>query len=155
MTEFDTHEKVAALVPHKGHMHLLDRVVSYNFDTVEVETEVDITDQSMFYEESYGGVPVWIGFEYMAQSVSVMTGLVGLETHTPPQMGFILSVTNFKAEKNVFPVGSTVHIWVRQTVRMDMAVTFEGKIFVGDEQVVSATMNTIEVDDPKKALGVE
>lgn len=27
MTEFDTHEKVAALVPHKGHMHLLDRVV--------------------------------------------------------------------------------------------------------------------------------
>jgi predicted hotdog family 3-hydroxylacyl-ACP dehydratase len=154
MTEFDTHEKVAALVPHKGHMHLLDRVVSYNFDTVEVETEVDITDQSMFYEESYGGVPVWIGFEYMAQSVSVMTGLVGLETHTPPKMGFILSVTNFKSETNVFPAGSTVHIWVRQTVRMDMAVTFEGKIFLNDKQVVAATMNTIEVDDPKKTLGV-
>ena len=154
MTEFDTHEKVASLVPHKGHMHLLDRVLAYNFENAEIETEVDITDKSMFYEESYGGVPVWIGFEYMAQSVSAMTGLVGLETHTPPQMGFILSVTNFRSEKNFFPVGSTVRIWVRQTVRMDMAVTFEGKIFIGNELVVSATMNTIEVDDPKKALGV-
>lgn len=154
MTEFDTHEKVAALVPHKGHMHLLDRVISYDFEKTEVETEVDITEKSMFFEESYGGVPVWIGFEYMAQSVSVMTGLVGLKTNTPPKTGFILSVTNFRSETNVFPVGSTVHIWVHQTVRMDMAVTFEGKIFVNDNLVATATMNTVEVDDSKKTLGV-
>ena len=108
MTEvFDTKDLVSELVPHKGKMLLLDRVRDYDLKENSITTEIDIARDNMFYEDELGGVPVWVAFEYMAQSVSVMTGLVGLATHTPPKMGFILSVTNFKSETNVFPAGST------------------------------------------------
>lgn len=154
MTEFDTREKLSRLVPHRGKMLLLDRIVSADLEQVRIVTEIDISDRSMFLSESLGGVPVWIAFEYMAQSVSALTGLFGLKTGTPPKMGFILSVTNFCAEKSVFPLGTTVRIEVRQTLRVDMTVTFEGKALVGGKDIARATINACEVDDPKKVLGV-
>ncbi len=154
MTEFDTREKLSCLVPHRGKMLLLDRIVSADLEQVRIVTEIDISDRSMFLSESLGGVPVWIAFEYMAQSVSALTGLFGLKTGTPPKMGFILSVTNFCAGKSVFPLGTTVRIEVRQTLRVDMTVTFEGKALVGGKDIAWATINACEVDDPKKVLGV-
>ncbi len=154
MTEFDTREKLSCLVPHRGKMLLLDRIVSVDLEQVQIVTEVDISESSMFFAEPFGGVPVWIAFEYMAQSVSALTGLFGLKTGTPPRMGFILSVTNFCAERNVFPQGTTVRIEVRQTLRVDMSVTFEGKALVDGKNVARATINACEVDDPKKVLGV-
>ena len=154
MTEFDTHEKVSELVPHKGKMHLLSRVVSYDVENFIAETEVDVNEKSMFYEDIYDGVPVWIAFEYMAQSVSVLIGIVCKKMNLPPKMGFILSVTNFQAYENVFRNGETVRLWVKQLVRVDKAVTFEGRAFVNDKLIATATMNTIEVDDPKQVLGV-
>jgi hypothetical protein len=45
-----------------------------------------------------------------------------------------------------------VRIWVHQTMRVDMAVTFEGKVFVGDNLAVSASLCTVEVDDPMSIL---
>ena len=154
MTEFDSREKIAQLVPHKGKMNLLDRVVFYDLSQAVAETEVDISEKTMFYDENFGGVPVWIAFEYMAQSVSVLIGIVCKKMNLPPKMGFILSVTNFQAYENVFRNGETVRLWVKQLVRMDKAVTFEGRAFVNDKLIATATMNTIEVDDPKQVLGV-
>lgn len=154
MTKFDTREKLSDLVPHKGKMLLLDRIVSFDLEQAQVVTEIDISEKSMFFEETLGGVPVWIAFEYMAQSVSALTGIFGLQTGTPPRMGFILSVTNFCAEESVFPKGSTLQVEVRQTLRVDAAVTFEGKAFVGGKCMATATINACDVDDPKKVLGV-
>lgn len=154
MTEFDTREKLSRLVPHRGKMLLLDRIVSADLEQVQIATEVDISDRCMFFAESFGGVPVWIAFEYMAQSVSALTGLFGLQTGTLPRMGFILSVTNFCADESVFLQGTTVRVEVRQTLRVDMTVTFEGKVLVGGKVIARATINACEVDDPKKVLGV-
>lgn len=154
MTEFDTREKLSRLVPHKGKMLLLDRIVSFDLEKAQIATEVDVSDGCMFLEESFGGVPVWIAFEYMAQSVSALTGIFGLKTGTPPRMGFILSVTNFCAEDTAFPKGSTVRVEVRQTLRVDTAVTFEGKALVEGKCLAKATINAVDVENPKKVLGV-
>ena len=71
MTEvFDTKELVSELVPHKGKMFLLDRVRDYDLKENSITTEIDISRDNLFYEEELGGVPVWVAFEYMAQSVS-------------------------------------------------------------------------------------
>lgn len=73
MTEvFDTKESVCELVPHKGKMFLLDRVRNYDLKKHTITTEIDITRNNMFYEEDLGGVPVWVAFEFMAQSVSAL-----------------------------------------------------------------------------------
>ena len=152
--EFKTKELVSELVPHKGKMFLLNRVQSYSLESISITTEIDITRDDLFYEEDLGGVPAWVAFEYMAQSISALSGIYGRSRGEKPKVGFIMSVNSFKADVPVFKVGETVVVSVRQTIRMDMAVTFDGTAKVGKNLAVSATLNTVEVEDPKMALGL-
>ncbi len=152
--EFKTKELTCELVPHKGKMFLLNRVQSYSLESVCITTEIDITRDDLFYEEELGGVPAWVAFEYMAQSISALSGIYGRSRGEKPKVGFIMSVNSFKANIPVFKVGETVVVTVRQTIRMDMAVTFDGTVKVGETLAVTATLNTVEVADPKAALGL-
>ncbi|MBQ2560258.1 MAG: thioester dehydrase [Fibrobacter sp.] len=152
--EFKTKELTCELVPHKGKMFLLNRVQSYSLESVCITTEIDITRDDLFYEEELGGVPAWVAFEYMAQSISALSGIYGRSRGEKPKVGFIMSVNSFKANIPVFKVGETVVVTVRQTIRMDMAVTFDGTAKVGETLAVTATLNTVEVADPKAALGL-
>lgn len=146
------------LVPHKGKMFLLDRVKKYDLETITIETQVDIDESNLFYDEKLGGVPVWISFEYMAQSISLMSGIFGRAHNESPKVGFIMSVTSFNSHVPVFKKGDVVTLRVHQTIRMDMAVTFEGTAFVGDCETgilaADGTLNTVEVPDPQKSLGL-
>ena len=105
---FDSKGLVSELVPHKGKMFLLDRIRDYDLQKISVTTEIDITRDNLFYEEELGGVPVWVAFEYMAQSVSALSGIYGRSKGEKPKTGFILSVNGFKAEVPVFKKGETV-----------------------------------------------
>ena len=90
------------LVPHKGKMFLLDRVKKYVLETITIETQVDIDESNLFYDENLGGVPVWISFEYMAQSISAMSGIFGHAHNEAPKVGFIMSVSSFNSHVPVF-----------------------------------------------------
>ena len=149
MTEvFDTKESVCELVPHKGKMFLLDRVRDYDLKKHTITTEIDITHNNMFYEEDLGGVPVWVAFEFMAQSVSALSGIFERARGEKIKVGFIMSVSSFKAEVPVFKVGETVVVNVNELIRIDNMVTFEGCAMVNGTLAVTAKLNTIEVDNP-------
>lgn len=152
--EFKTKEATSELVPHKGKMLLLDRVQNYSLEDVNITTEIDISRNSLFYEDDLGGIPAWVAFEYMAQSISALSGIYGRTKGDKPKVGFIMSVSGFKAGIPVFKDGETVVVTVHETVRMDKAVTFDGVAKVGDKIAVTATLNTVEVDDPKATLGM-
>jgi predicted hotdog family 3-hydroxylacyl-ACP dehydratase len=155
MTEvFDTKDLVSELVPHKGKMLLLDRVRDYDLKEKSITTEIDIARDNMFYEEELGGVPVWVAFEYMAQSVSALSGICGRAKGEKPKTGFIMSVSGFKADVPVFKEGETVVVNVLENIRMDKAVTFEGSATVNGTLAVTAKLNTVEVDDPKSSLNL-
>lgn len=152
--EFKIKEATSELVPHKGKMLLLDRVQNYSLEDVNITTEIDISRNSLFYEDDLGGIPAWVAFEYMAQSISALSGIYGRTKGDKPKVGFIMSVSGFKADIPVFKDGETVVVTVHETVRMDKAVTFDGVAKVGDKIAVIATLNTVEVDDPKATLGM-
>ena len=152
--EFKTKEATSELVPHKGKMLLLDRVQNYSLEDVNITTEIDISRNSLFYEDDLDGIPAWVAFEYMAQSISALSGIYGRTKGDKPKVGFIMSVSGFKADIPVFKDGETVVVTVHETVRMDKAVTFDGVAKVGYKIAVTATLNTVEVDDPKATLGM-
>jgi predicted hotdog family 3-hydroxylacyl-ACP dehydratase len=100
--EFKTKEATSELVPHKGKMLLLDRVQNYSLEDVNITTEIDISRNSLFYEDDLGGIPAWVAFEYMAQSISALSGIYGRTKGDKPKVGFIMSVSGFKADIPVF-----------------------------------------------------
>ena len=148
---FDTKESVSELVPHKGKMFLLNRICDYDLKLNSITTEIDITRDNLFYEEELGGVPAWVAFEYMAQSVSALSGLQGRTKSEKPKVGFIMSVSGFNADVPVFKLGETVVVNVLEKTRNDNAVTFEVSSTVNGTLAVTAKLNTVEVENSKNS----
>ncbi|MDR1759513.1 MAG: thioester dehydrase [Fibrobacter sp.] len=144
-----TKEQTEKLVPHSGKMFLLSRIAAFSIEAKELTSEVDILPGTLFLDSGMQGVPVWIGFEYMAQSISALSGIYNRERNTAPQVGFIMSVTGYTASVDSFPLGKCIQIQVRQTLRMDQAVTFEGVIFMDGKEVAHGVLNTVEVSSYK------
>ncbi len=60
------------LIPHSEPMILIDELVEATSD--HASAKVTIREDSMF-SNAAGGVPAWIGIEYMAQTVSAFAGM--------------------------------------------------------------------------------
>lgn len=139
--------EVETLVPHTGKMFLLDRIVSHDVGCRTLISEVDITTDNLFFDEELRGIPSWVGFEYMAQSVSALSGIFNKELGVDPKIGFIVSVSNYTPSVFVFTPGKTVSVHVRESIRVESTVTFEGKIFEEGTLVATATLNAVEFDN--------
>ena len=75
VAQFIDHDELINYLPHKGKMFLLTRVTQHDVEKHTITSEYDITENCIFYEEEFGGVPTWAGFELMAQGVSALTGI--------------------------------------------------------------------------------
>lgn len=80
---------LAELLPQASPMILLsgyDEPVEEN----AVESFVDITSSSPFFEAAARGVPGCVTLEYMAQTMALLVGLVRRKSRLPPKLGFVL-----------------------------------------------------------------
>ena len=152
MTPIEKNELVN-LLPHKGRMFLLDRAVDVDFDEYSIKTQVDVTEQSMFYDETLGGIPSYVTFEYMAQSISALSGIDNRRRGLPPKVGVILSVSDFKTAVPVLKAGTTVTVLDVQQDIVDKVFSFSCTAYIGDTSVSSGKLTVMEVDDLKE-LGI-
>jgi predicted hotdog family 3-hydroxylacyl-ACP dehydratase len=76
------------MLPHRGPMVLLDRVLAHDEDATTCA--VVIADQQLLRDPD-GSVPVWIGIEFMAQCIAVHAALVRRTMgHSEPPRGFLV-----------------------------------------------------------------
>ena len=141
------------LLPHKGRMFLLDRAVDVDCDKYCIKTQVDVSENSMFYDEALGGVPSYVTFEYMAQSISALSGIANSRRGKPPKVGVILSVSDFKTAVPVIKAGSTVTILDCQQDIVDKVFSFSCSAYIGETLVASGKLTVMEVDDLRE-LGI-
>ena len=92
------HDELINYLPHKGKMFLLSRVTQHDVNNHTITSEYDITENCIFYEPEFDGIPSWAGFELMAQCISALTGITNTMKGRTPLPGFILSVMEFNAE---------------------------------------------------------
>ena len=85
------------LLPHRAPMILLSRAVDYSDDFAQAE--VLITEQSAFFDAALGGVPTWVGMEYMAQTIGVWAGHQQLSNNKPVQAGCLLGCRSYSCDK--------------------------------------------------------
>jgi len=133
------------LIPHKGKMFLLSRITAHNTGCHTITAEYDITPSCIFYDTVLGGVPSWVSFEFIAQSISAITGIQNHEKGIPARAGFILSLMDFKAVVPVFKNGTTVRIEACQDYSTGAVYKYTGAVFCSPFEIEPAVTTTVTV----------
>lgn len=140
-------EELFTVIPHRGKMLLLSRVTEYNLSEQHLQAEYDITEDCLFYDRAADGVPVWAGFECMAQAISALVGIKIRENGEEPKAGFILSVSSMRIHLPFFKTGSTVKIQVREAGRIDSVYVFEGEIVLENKTALEGKLAVMDAGD--------
>ncbi len=98
------------LLPHRAPMLLLDAMLGCSVD--QASARITIGEQSPFCDATLGGVPAWVGVEYMAQTIGAWAGAQRIEHGKAVVVGFLLGARRYESSVELFPIGSelTVHI---------------------------------------------
>lgn len=144
------------LLPHKGKMFLLSRVVEWDIKARTITSEYDITSGCIFYEKAADGVPIWAGFELMAQGISALTGITNREIGRRPRPGFILSVRDFSARVKWLKNNTTVVMKIKEDYKADQTYSYSCALYAsrGDaESAATACITVMETEDIHALFG--
>lgn len=141
------------LLPHKPPMILLSRVVSASIDEGVLIAEVDINENSMFYDENLLGVPPFVAIEYMAQTLACLAGYNDLEKGEQAKMGFVLGTRKLTNNIDKFEKNKTYQVVAKQSYFDQQLAAFECSISCeGKENLVVASLNAFRVNSLKDFL---
>jgi predicted hotdog family 3-hydroxylacyl-ACP dehydratase len=132
------------LVPHRAPMQLVDRVVSQEGDVVRAEHA--ITEDHPFHIPGQG-VPVYVAFEMMAQTICANDGLKRWRSGKEPAIGFLLGCRKYAARRDFLRAGETVTIESRQLLEGETA-SFQCRVIdQAGEEVSSGVINVYRPAD--------
>lgn len=139
---FDAPNDISAYLPHRTPMILLDGVN----DSGEgfVETFVTHSTRSLFADED-GNIPIWVGIEYMAQTVGVYAGMDSVRHGRPAQVGFLLGSRKYRTFATHFKPRQRIAVRAECTYRSeDNIVQFQCHITDGDNTLAAADIKAIQ-----------
>jgi predicted hotdog family 3-hydroxylacyl-ACP dehydratase len=141
---------VSELVPHANGMLLLDRVTSAEAETVRSETT--IRRDNIFFQAGRG-VPAYVGFEFMAQTISAYDGLKRRSRGETPAIGFLLGCRRYVSAQASFTEGQTLQIEVKSLLGEEGMASFDCRITGEDgDELASAAINVYRPSDPEAFL---
>ena len=139
------HEELATLVPHRGKMFIIDRITEARANEWIIESETKITPDFMFFDKAIDAVPNYACFEIIAQTVSALTGLYARENGLPPNMGFILSVSNLHFDFDSIKDGQIVKAKAVREAVVDNVFSFTAELFLDGKPAGSGKLTVMEV----------
>lgn len=126
-------EELQTLVPQKGKMFIVGRIVEAELERWLIESETEITENFMFYDGGAGGAPNYACFEIIAQTVAALSGLYARENGLEPSVGFILSVSNLSFDFDMIKRGEIVRVKARREAVMESVSSFIAEIYINDK----------------------
>ncbi len=139
------------LIPHRAPMILIDEACGMEGDSFLAK--VRITPASPFF--TGGGVPAWVGLEYMAQTVAAYSGALGLTKGGEVKVGMLLGTREYAAQVPMFAAGAELEVLARLDIFQENGVSsVHCRIRVpGGGIVAQAQITVIDVPDIRKFLG--
>jgi predicted hotdog family 3-hydroxylacyl-ACP dehydratase len=104
------------LLPHRGTMRLLTRVLAYGDETLSAAAHVDGT---AWYADADGSMPVWISIELMAQAIAAHVALRSRLEGKPMQPGVLLGARRLDVAVQAFARDTVLRIDVCETIKID------------------------------------
>ena len=143
-------EELLTLIPHRDRMCLISRVNNYNLPENSIEAEYDITEDCLFYDFENSGVPAWVGFEFIAQSISALIGIKDKINGLPVKEGFILGVSHMHIDLPFFSKNSIITINSTELENLDPIYIFDGKISINGKKVLAGKVTVMEVSSEQR-----
>ena len=148
-TEFP---KIETVLPQKSPMVLLDRVLAYSEPERSLTAEVVITEKSMFFDPEAGHVPVWVGLEYMAQTIAAYSNLSKGISGGAVQIGLLLGTRKFQGHTFGFGLKQSLQIKVKQLYYDGNLGAFECSIKAQEKLLAEAQVNVYQPDSVEELL---
>ena len=128
----------APLLPHSGHMVLIDRVLAY--DVHHIVTETDVTHDNIFAED--GHLPVWAYLEIMAQAIGALAGALALDAGEPVRLGYLLGTRKLTLHQSALPLPATLRVEAQESTRDSTGFgVFDCRLYHGDTLLAEAALN--------------
>ena len=132
------------LLPHRGGMLLVERVLGWREDWVSVSAT---PQRGTWYAEA-NGMPSWIGIELIAQAISAYVGLTARRRGEPPKKGVLLGTRAYRATRSWFPFGAPLTIDAALSFRDASGLgAFDGSIALAGATVAKAAVTVYEPED--------
>ena len=136
---------IESLLPHRGTMLLVDRLVHFESGAASVE----FTPQcDAWYADAQGRMPAWFGIELMAQAVASHVAMVRRAQGLAPKLGALLGTRRLEAKVAHFASGVPLRIQVREEFRDESGLAaYACQIENPDAVVATATLKVYEPED--------
>lgn len=139
---------IQELLPHRGSMLLLDRIVNFSEGALIAEYAPKPT---AWYADGAGNMPGWIGIELMAQAVAAHVGMRKRLAGLPRKMGALLGSRSYKMASQTsgyFSSGTLLHVHAQEMFRDESGLAaYECGIETDGRPAASATLKVYEPED--------
>jgi predicted hotdog family 3-hydroxylacyl-ACP dehydratase len=137
------------LVPHRGAMLLLERIIDANADGASAQATIRSDD--LFYRPQ--GTGAWVGIEYMAQTIAAWAGWRARQKGEAPKVGFLLGTRRYLCHRSFFQEGETLHIDVEREIEAGNGLgRFDCSIRIGELLVAHGQLAVFEPHNAKTFL---
>lgn len=142
---------IERLVPHRGGMLWLDRVLAV--DAQRVLAEATVREDHPLLEDD--AVPAFAGLEYMAQAIAAWAGARALARGEPARPGFLLGSRRYQCARPALALGLRLRIEADCELFGDNGLgLFACRLLDGDEAIATANVSVFEPPDPDAYLGI-
>jgi len=137
---------VDVLLPHRRRLKLVDTVLDYGREHLKVA--LTVRDEAPFGDGA-GGVPAYLGLEYMAQAICAFSGLELNAAGETPKIGLLLGTRCYRAHTPRFLAGQTLEVFVQRVMGGAGEVwVFDGRITDVDQNLFAeAQVKAYRPDD--------
>lgn len=141
---------IEELLPHRGRMRLVDRVLAHQGERISVE--LTVRDDPLFCHD--GLVGSWVGIEYMAQSVAALVGLMSRAQGKPVRIGLLLGARRYMAHVPAFRAGQVLRVEASQVFFSDNGLAaFDARVMCDTDVLAEAVLSAFQPDDVKAFFG--
>ncbi len=137
---------IAALVPHRPPMLLLDELVSHEGRTIVCRAT--IRDDHLFLED--GAVPALVAVELFAQTAAALVGLLAPAGGPSMQSGALLGSREVRLHTDALRVGDVVDVRCTEAWTIGPAAQIDCVLLRAGEAIAEGSINVM-AGDPKGA----
>lgn len=138
------HDEICTLIPHDSDMCLLDRVVSWDEDTIVCESDSHLSDDNPLRSE--GGLSSISLIEYGAQSMAVHGGLLARTNGFNPGDGYLAALRDvIMVRCDVGKVNKKLVIAAEKIMSQQGSMVYRFEITLNQKSIISGRATVVAI----------